>query len=130
LRRFDNIIAATALTTFPGLSILARRWLAVVDGIRLKPDDHLDSHPNLCPGGYLRVGAGHLPFSRSSNHSYAAQLPDLNWEIRAVADLNCDYQPDLIWQNKATGYLAVWYFSGSTCIGTTYIWGPWESDLN
>ncbi len=61
---------------------------------------------------------------------YAAQLPDLNWEIRAVADLNGDNQPDLIWQNKVNGYLAVWYCSGYTTIATTYIWGPWESDLN
>jgi hypothetical protein len=63
---------------------------------------------------------------------YAKQISDLNWEIRAVADLNGDHHPDLIWQNKATGVLGVWYLSGYTSIGTTFIYGPtpFETDLN
>jgi hypothetical protein len=52
----------------------------------------------------------------------AAQLSDLNWEIRALGDLNADRQPDVIWQNKSTGQIAVWFFAGTTCIGTDYIY--------
>jgi hypothetical protein len=61
---------------------------------------------------------------------FAGQLPDLNWEIRAVGDLNGDQQPDLIWQNKVNGQLGVWYFSRGRCIGTRLIWGPSEPDLD
>jgi hypothetical protein len=60
----------------------------------------------------------------------AGQISDLTWEIRAVGDLNGDHHPDLIWQNTATGLLGVWYLSGYTSIGITFIWGPYETDLN
>lgn len=65
----------------------------------------------------------------------AAQVSDLSWEIRAVGDMNGDGNPDLIWQNRATGQLAVWFLMGATRIGTNYLYtadgiNNIESDLN
>jgi VCBS repeat protein len=54
--------------------------------------------------------------------SYAANVPDLKWEIRAIADVNNDGSADLIWQHGITGRLAVWFLSGGTCIGTNYVY--------
>ena len=66
--------------------------------------------------------------------SFASQVPDLNWEIRAIGDMNGDGSPDLIWQNRATGQIAVWFFSGGTCIGTNYLrtaaQSTFETDLD
>ena len=42
----------------------------------------------------------------------AATVSDTDWEIRAVADFNGDTQPDLVWQHKSSGRLAVWFMSG------------------
>jgi hypothetical protein len=54
--------------------------------------------------------------------SDAALVSDLNWEIRAVGDMNGDGNPDLIWQNSVTGRMAVWFFSGVTLLGTNYVY--------
>jgi FG-GAP repeat. len=42
-----------------------------------------------------------------------AGVGDTNWKIKAVTDLNGDGQPDLVWQNTATGYLAAWLMNGT-----------------
>jgi hypothetical protein len=41
------------------------------------------------------------------------QVDDLDWKIRAVGDLNGDDQPDLIWQHRADGRVAVWLMNGT-----------------
>jgi hypothetical protein len=46
-------------------------------------------------------------------------VTDLDWEIRAVGDLNGDWKPDLVWQHRTSGQLAAWFLDGHTCIGTT-----------
>jgi len=96
-----------------------------------------DRHPDLI---WRRLGSGHnavwlmngidARVTTFLSPGYAAQLPDLNWEIRAAGDLNGDNQPDLIWQNKATRQPAVWYLSSSTTISTAFIGGDWGTDPN
>lgn len=49
----------------------------------------------------------------------AATVSDTNWEIRAVADFNGDAQPDLIWQHKTNGRLAVWFMSGASLVSVS-----------
>jgi len=49
------------------------------------------------------------------------QVADLNWQIAGSADINKDGNQDLVWQNVATGDLAVWYLQGPTVIGTGYL---------
>jgi hypothetical protein len=61
--------------------------------------------------------------------SGAARLPDMNWEIRATGDINGDGSPDIVWQNRATGMMAVWYFSGATRIGTNYLYTAGGSNI-
>lgn len=46
----------------------------------------------------------------------AATVSDTDWEIRAVADFNGDTHPDVVWQHKTNGRLAVWFMSGSSLI--------------
>jgi hypothetical protein len=46
----------------------------------------------------------------------AATVSETDWEIRATADFNGDMQPDLVWQHKSNGRLAVWFMSGSSLL--------------
>ncbi|MBD1914725.1 MULTISPECIES: DUF4347 domain-containing protein [Cyanophyceae] len=39
-------------------------------------------------------------------------VTDVNWDIKALGDLNGDGKPDLVWQNKATNQAAVWLMDG------------------
>ena len=41
-------------------------------------------------------------------------ISNLDWQIRALGDLDGDDMPDLIWQNRATGDLAAWFMNGTT----------------
>ena len=43
-----------------------------------------------------------------------ASVPDTNWKVRTVVDLDRDGHPDLIWQHRLTGQIAVWYMSEGT----------------
>jgi len=52
----------------------------------------------------------------------AGAVADLDWEIRGVADMNRDGRPDLIWQHRTSGRLAVWFMSGTTRTGTNYLY--------
>jgi hypothetical protein len=48
------------------------------------------------------------------------QFADTNWQIRSVADLNGDLQPDVLWHHQTTGELYVWMLSGTTVVGGVY----------
>ena len=39
-------------------------------------------------------------------------VPDRDWRIVAVADLNADGSPDFVWRNQANGVLATWLMNG------------------
>jgi hypothetical protein len=45
-------------------------------------------------------------------------LADLSWKVAAVADLNYDGKPDIVWRNIANGQNAVWYMNGIIRTGT------------
>jgi len=42
-----------------------------------------------------------------------AQVPDVNWKIRAAADIDRDGWPDLIWQHEGSGAVSVWLMTGT-----------------
>ena len=42
-----------------------------------------------------------------------AQVPDVNWKIRAAADMDRDGWPDLIWQHEGSGAVSVWLMTGT-----------------
>jgi hypothetical protein len=48
-------------------------------------------------------------------------VADTSWQIRAVVDMNGDGQPDLVWQNVMTGYLAAWLMNGPTMVEGIYL---------
>ena len=56
------------------------------------------------------------PVMRRGLSTSPAQVPDVNWRIRAVADLNGDTRPDLVWQHVGDGRLAAWFMNGLTQI--------------
>ncbi len=39
-------------------------------------------------------------------------VPDVQWQIRGVADMNLDGKVDLLWHNQTTGDLYVWLMNG------------------
>jgi hypothetical protein len=41
-----------------------------------------------------------------------SQVADIDWRIAAVGDLDTDGQPDLIWQHRTDGRIAVWFMDG------------------
>jgi len=41
-------------------------------------------------------------------------LADSTWAVAGVADFDGDSRPDILWQNRASGLLAVWYVQGSS----------------
>jgi hypothetical protein len=41
-------------------------------------------------------------------------VPDTDWKVRSVADMDRDGHPDLIWQNVSTGLVSVWFMNGRT----------------
>ena len=40
------------------------------------------------------------------------QVPDTDWKIRAVDDVNGDFHPDLLWQHQTTGLISAWLMKG------------------
>jgi hypothetical protein len=46
------------------------------------------------------------------------RLADPNWKIAGAGDTNADGRADILWQNKATGGLAVWMLNGFQVVST------------
>jgi hypothetical protein len=43
-----------------------------------------------------------------------ARVADSRWQVARVADLDEDGQTDILWRNRLTGDLLVWYMNGIT----------------
>jgi hypothetical protein len=57
----------------------------------------------------------------SGAYANPGQVADVNWQIRAVGDLNGDGRPDLLWQNVADGRISVWLMNGLNLIEGTLL---------
>jgi hypothetical protein len=57
------------------------------------------------------------------NWTYIVSTPVPGWKVVAVADLDNDGHPDLVWQNDTTCQLIAWYMSGAQ--GTTLRTWTW-----
>jgi hypothetical protein len=56
-------------------------------------------------------------------------VDDLQWRIRAVADLNHDGRADLIWRHQGDGRIAVWFMDGNRMISGTLLTPGQVDDL-
>ena len=57
-------------------------------------------------------------------------VSDINWQIRAVTDVDRNGHPDLIWQHRVSGHIAVWYMNGRTLVTSDFL-GPGQvADTN
>jgi hypothetical protein len=59
-----------------------------------------------------------------------ARVPDTNWKIRAVGDLNGDGHPDLVWQYVTDGRVSAWLMNGITQTTGTSLSPSRVSDTN
>ena len=81
-------------------------------------DFNADNKPDIV---WQEQTAGHLSIwfmngnvRQSAGTFSTPQVADLGWKIVAVADINNDTRPDLIWREENTGSLAAWLMSGTT----------------
>jgi hypothetical protein len=58
------------------------------------------------------------------------QVPDVNWKIVGVGDLNHDGHPDLVWQHQTSGQISVWLMNGTRMMSAVLISPSVVSDLN
>jgi hypothetical protein len=71
--------------------------------------------------GVVRTGGAYLS---------PAQVPDTNWKVEGVADLNGDKKPDILWRNQVTGELYVWFMDGVGMTSGAYVTPSRVSDTN
>lgn len=50
-----------------------------------------------------------------------ARVGDPNWRIVAIADVDKNGKPDLIWRHETNGGLAVWYMNGATIAASSML---------
>jgi hypothetical protein len=67
--------------------------------------------------------------TRSSFVAVQPLVADLNWDIVGTGDFNKDGNVDLLWRNKATGEVSVWYMNGTAQLGTAQV-QPAVADLS
>jgi VCBS repeat protein len=58
------------------------------------------------------------------------QVTDTNWKIVATGDFDNDSQPDLVWQNQATGQMGVWFMIGASLSRLSLFNPPQVSDTS
>lgn len=49
---------------------------------------------------------------KSSDLTSPGRVPDTGWRIAGSGDFNADTKPDLVWQHRTNGWLAVWLMDG------------------
>ena len=57
-------------------------------------------------------------------------VPDLQWKVRTVVDMDGDRNPDLIWQHTGNGQIAVWFMNGTTIRSGEPLGAGQVADLN
>jgi uncharacterized repeat protein (TIGR02543 family) len=67
---------------------------------------------------YVTFMNGTTPVSGTLTWPQRPSSSDFAWQIGALADLNGDGRTDVVWNNRKTGALKVWFMNGTT--GTSY----------
>ncbi len=66
----------------------------------------------------------------SSSYFTPSQVPDTNWKIVAVGDINGDGKTDLIWHHQTTGDIGYWLMDGGSVISSSYFTPSQVPDTN
>lgn len=75
-------------------------------------------------GGHLAVWFMYGQTMLRGESLSPASVPDTNWRVRGVGDLNVDGTPDLLWQNLSTFDVAVWFMNGLQLMDGRPVIGP------
>ena len=70
------------------------------------------------------LGADYLWYinnSAVSGDAFLPSVPDLNWQVAGIGDLNGDGSPDLIWRHATTGDLNVWFMNGAAFVSDAWL---------
>jgi len=57
------------------------------------------------------------------------RVADAQWRVMATGDWNADGHPDLVWQHRGTGELAIWYLQGAVLLDSLYLQPMSVTDL-
>jgi hypothetical protein len=57
-------------------------------------------------------------------------VSDTNWAISAIADMNRDGHPDLIWRHRLEGWLVVWFMNRTTLVRSSFLSPNRVTDAN
>ena len=101
----------SAINFSPG-SVADLNWLIVGTG-DMNADGHIDLVWQHQGNGSLATWLMNGTAMRSAILLSPGQVADTNWKIRAVADLNGDQRPDLVWRHQTSGLLSVWFMNGT-----------------
>ena len=66
----------------------------------------------------------------SADYLTPADVSDTTWRIVGARDMNNDGRADLVWQNRASGYLAVWLMNGLSEVSGFFLSPEMISDLD
>jgi hypothetical protein len=88
-------------------------------------DFNRDGSPDLV---WQHQGDGRIAIWKMTGTTFSGSAPlepgrvaDLEWKIRAIGDMNGDDMPDLIWQHRGDGRVAVWVMNGTTMMSAVVI---------
>jgi hypothetical protein len=71
--------------------------------------------------GWIAVWILHGTYVFNTQFMSINQVPDLNWQIKGVDDINGDGRADLIWQHKTEGWVAAWLMDGAQVLSTQFL---------
>jgi hypothetical protein len=111
--------ATAVLSLGPG-QVSDLNWKIVGSG-----DFNRDGWPDLV---WQHQGDGRIAIWKMTGTTFSESAPlgpgrvaDLEWKIRAIGDMNGDDMPDLIWQHRGDGRVAVWVMNATTMMSAVVI---------
>jgi hypothetical protein len=121
-----TLVSGTALTP----SALADINWKVAGSGDLNSDGHVDLVWQNVADGRVAVWLMNGLTMQSGALLSIPSVPDLNWKIRSVGDLDGDGRADLFWQHETDGRIAVWLMNGFTVISGTLLNPSHVADTN
>lgn len=87
-------------------------------------DFNRDAHPDLVwqHTSWDYIVLWYMNGAQYTGSSYTSPYSpyDLDWDIVDSADINRDEHPDLLWQHRTYGAIAIWYMNNASMISSSY----------